>query len=178
MKLIPDSDPRLHQMCDPVQEDEVELLGDFIRDMFPFMYANNGMGLAAPQIGVTKRFFILGRGGVELACINPEVLEYQGPSVSGTEGCLSYPGQALPVSRVELIKVRYTTPEGKTKTHRLKGIMARAFLHELDHLDGIVFHERTGVPINMQAHASQLYALERFDPLTGAHTDVKTTRRS
>lgn len=162
-ELIPDSDPRLHQVCDPVAEDEIGGLRDTIAAMFPFMYENRGVGLAAPQIGITKRFFVLGRGGVELACINPEIVQEQQDPINGIEGCLSYPGLRLPVKRPEIIKVRYTTPEGRTKTHRLKGIMARAYLHEYDHLDGIVFGDRTELPKRDWDIKPRLYVLDDFD---------------
>lgn len=141
-ELIPDEDPRLHQVCEEVDTDSISDLTDTISAMFPFMYENNGCGLAAPQIGITKRFFIIGYGGREFVCINPEILTEGGHTATAIEGCLSYPGQQVQVTREEAIKVRYLTKDGKTKTHWMRDMMARIFQHELDHLNGIVMRDR------------------------------------
>jgi len=141
LKLIPDSDPVLHQKADPVQDvnEEVEPV---LMEMISIMVRAGGVGLAAPQVGIKKRFFIIAYGGLTNVYINPEIIKTEPKTISMPEGCLSYPGQKREIIRPERIRVSYTTITGEQKSHYLNGMMARIFQHELDHLDGIVFLER------------------------------------
>lgn len=114
-----------------------------VDDLFETVRAARGIGLAAPQIGETRRVFVLDLSPVELgakplALINPEVVSTGAP-VTGEEGCLSFPGLFLNVDRPEEAHLRYQTVEGKTEEIRANGLFARAMLHELDHLNGVLF---------------------------------------
>ena len=109
----------------------------------------NGIGLAAPQIGISKRFFIVTlpeleneegeiRPGLKEVFVNPEIIEKKG-SVKMEEGCLSVPGIYEIVERAEEVTVKYTNIDGKKKQLQTDGMLARVILHEYDHLDGILF---------------------------------------
>lgn len=131
-----------------------ERLRKFAEAMIKLMVENNGIGLAAPQVGVSERIFVMltksefseteQSGQVFFkALFNPEVLEENNECVLGQEGCLSFPGEILEVSRPKSIKVKYYDFMGKEHIEDMFGIDARCFLHELDHLNGITFHEKT-----------------------------------
>lgn len=137
LKLIPDSDPVLREIAAPVRniQDEVEV---HFEEMFRLMILSGGVGLAAPQVGIKKRFFLIHHGGLTSVHINP-VIEKNDPKRSTEiEGCLSFPGLQVPVARSERIRVSYTDLTGEHKSHYLNGFRARIFQHELDHLNGIV----------------------------------------
>lgn len=111
---------------------------ELLDDMAETMYAANGVGLAAPQVGLLKRIVVIdiGEGLIEL--INPEILSASGEQTDD-EGCLSVPNQYLPVTRSNVVKVRALDRYGKSFTMEGEGLLARAFCHEIDHLDGKVF---------------------------------------
>jgi len=137
-------DPRLSTVCDPVADHED--LGDLVRDMFETMYNAPGRGLAAPQVGVMKRLFVMDCGWKEgdmtpMVCINPEITHVEG-MVSGSEGCLSIPGVLAEVMRPARIVLRYRDLDGGTQAVELDGFEARCAQHELDHLDGLVTFDR------------------------------------
>jgi peptide deformylase len=103
------------------------------------MWSNGGIGLAAPQVGMAIRMFVMGpQEGPNYVCINPEVLEI-GEETMGQEGCLSYPGLWLNIKRPEWVHARYRTLNGETVEQRFEGLLARCYLHELDHLNGSTF---------------------------------------
>lgn len=102
------------------------------------MVKNRGVGLAANQCGLPYRVFVMGAEKVGFACFNPEILESYGEEKM-EEGCLSFKGLYLPIKRASTIKVRYTDMNGVTKEETFSGLTARIFLHEYDHLEGIVF---------------------------------------
>lgn len=109
--------------------------------MLETMYKANGVGLAAPQIGILKRVVVIdigedGPGPLKL--INPEILERSGMQ-DGTEGCLSCPGIWGDVKRSQYVKVKALNPEGEEIIIEGEGFLARALQHEIDHLDGILF---------------------------------------
>ncbi len=137
-------DPRLSTVCDPVAPEDD--LGGLIRAMFDTMYAAPGRGLAAPQVGVLKRLFVMDCGWKDgemtpMVCINPEIIYAEG-MVPGSEGCLSIPGVLAEVMRPERIVLRYFDQEGTAQEVPLDGFEARCAQHELDHLDGIVTFDR------------------------------------
>ena len=103
------------------------------------MVKNNGVGLAAPQVGLSYRVFVMGAEGVGFACFNPEILEEYHGYDKFEEGCLSFKGLFLPIVRPERVKVRYQDWNGLVKEETFSGLTARIFQHERDHLDGIVF---------------------------------------
>ena len=103
------------------------------------MVKHNGVGLAAPQVGLSYRVFVMGAEGVGFACFNPEILEEYHGYDRFDEGCLSFKGLFLPINRPERVKVRYQDWNGLVKEETFSGLTARIFQHERDHLDGIVF---------------------------------------
>lgn len=138
-------------MGDPVLRQPAEDVGVFdeelrqlISDMFETMYVEEGIGLAAPQIGVSKRFFVMdvGEPGTRaLAIVNPVIVEETG-SEKGEEGCLSLPGLIGAVERATDVVVEGYDPEGKPLRLEASGLVARCMLHEIDHLDGVLFIDK------------------------------------
>ena len=138
-------DPFLARKAAPVTavDDRVRAL---IRDMFETMYGAEGVGLAAPQVGVGKRVIVVDVSPVDktippVAVVNPEIVERTG-SVMGVEGCLSVPGIQGEVRRAETVVVRGRDEQGNAVRIRAEGILSRALQHEIDHLDGILFIDR------------------------------------
>lgn len=135
-------DPILKQKAKPVVkvDDKVRAL---IKDMFETMYAAEGVGLAAPQVGILQRIIVLDTRPQQpeskpLAMINPEFVALEGETTY-TEGCLSIPGEAEDVDRAAVATVRYLDEDGQEQTLRCDGLLAIAVQHETDHLDGTVF---------------------------------------
>lgn len=136
---------------DPVLKLKSEPLTDFgsatqklFEDMIETMYVEDGVGLAAPQIGVSKRILITSpkaKRGEEQVIVNPVILESSGREM-GLEGCLSLPGLSGEVPRAKKIKLRYQDRTGKEHTVDLKDFPARVIQHEMDHLDGILLIDR------------------------------------
>ena len=109
-----------------------------IKDMFDTMYHANGVGLAAPQVGVLKRIVVIDCGDDPYVLINPEILERSGEQ-TGYEGCLSIPGKSGKVTRPQYVKVRAMNQTGEWYELEGKDLLARAICHECDHLDGILY---------------------------------------
>jgi len=142
-------DPRLREISKPVGQvtDEIRVL---VEDMVETMYYSDGAGLAAVQVGELWRLFIadpvLGGGTREdpaLVFIDPEILSEEGAQ-EGDEGCLSFPGIFVPVPRPERVTIRATNLAGERFEMTGEGILARAFLHETEHLDGRLLIDRVG----------------------------------
>jgi peptide deformylase len=138
-------DPVLHAPASPVEriDDDVRRLLD---DMVETMYAAPGIGLAAPQIGVPLRVIVIDLSVGEdpsrlIKLVNPELLEGEGEQ-RHEEGCLSAPGYAGSPSRPARVTVRGTGPDGRERVHTATDLLARAFCHEIDHLDGLLFVDR------------------------------------
>jgi peptide deformylase len=102
------------------------------------MVKYRGVGLSANQVGLPYRVFVMGAEKVGFACFNPEILETNGED-KFDEGCLSFPGLFLPIKRPSSVKVRYTDMNGVTKEETFGGFTARIFLHEFDHMEGVVY---------------------------------------
>lgn len=120
------------------------------QDMLETMYANNGVGLAAPQVGVSKRMMVIDCAADDepkkpIVFINPEIVANEGELV-GTEGCLSFPGVFFEVKRFNKVTVKYTNLSGKEQKLTAEGnLLCRAIQHELDHLNGELFIDK---PVN------------------------------
>jgi peptide deformylase len=145
MEIVYYGDPRLEKVSEPITEITPELRR-LVRDMFETMYFTNGVGLSAPQIGVNRRLLVIDTSGGEdrekqVVLLNPVVLEQSGEQ-KGQEGCLSFPGLFAPVTRANQVKVRGVSLDGKTVEIEGTELLARALLHEIDHLDGILFIQR------------------------------------
>lgn len=143
LKLIKEDDSILRQVCEPWDFETDGDPNDLIRRMAKTMMENNGIGLAAPQVGINKRIFVMGNDTKLYACINPEIIEGEG-EIMDREGCLSFPDLWLNVKRHEKIKVRYYNAVGGEIVTEFSGIIARVFQHERDHLDGICYDTRVG----------------------------------
>ena len=118
-----------------------------VKDMIDTMYAENGVGLAANQVGVLKQIFVASADhvkGNELVCFNPEIIKKQG-TIKEFEGCLSVPDLYEPVKRARRVWIKTTTLEGKTVEMKGEGLLSRIFQHEIDHLNGILFVDRLGL---------------------------------
>lgn len=114
-------------------------LAVLVEDMVDTMYESNGVGLAAPQVGVLKRVFVIDVGdGVEVF-INPEIIETSEETQKDIEGCLSIPGERGYVIRPQRVKVRTLTLEGQERLVEAEGLFARAICHENDHLNGQLY---------------------------------------
>ena len=132
------------------KEDSIEGYDDiekFEQDYIKLMTDNLGMGLAANQIGITKRFFAIGHEGFDTfkknAIIwNPRLIKTSEEKVVDVEGCLSFKGIWLKVERPKTVEVQYETTQGKTRFAKLDGMESKCFQHESDHLEGITFNKR------------------------------------
>ncbi len=134
--------PILKQKAKPVAkvDDSVRTL---VKDMFETMYAADGVGLAAPQVGILHRVIVLDTTPRQaeakpIAMINPEIIGMEGETTY-TEGCLSIPGEAEDVDRAAIVTVKFLDVDGQEQTLRCDGLLAIAVQHEVDHLDGTVF---------------------------------------
>ena len=111
-----------------------------IKDMYETMIAANGVGIAAPQVGINERIFLMTLDSKKvLPMINPEILEMSGAKELGEEGCLSLPNQWGKVERSKEVLVRFMDTKGATITMKFKDFEAREIQHELDHINGILF---------------------------------------
>ena len=131
-------DPILEKVCKEVKE-VTPRTQELIDDMLETMYDANGVGLAAPQVGILKRIVVIDVTGEDpIVLINPRILETSGEQTGG-EGCLSLPGKSGTVTRPNYVKVR--AYDRNMKPFEMEGteLLARAFCHEIDHLDGVLF---------------------------------------
>ncbi len=147
LKIVLYPEPVLLTVGRPVTDEEFEpKFGRVIDDMFETMHEAGGVGLAAPQIGISKRFFVMdvpdeaGKSN-KLAFINPEIVSVEGEQI-GDEGCLSFPGLYQTIKREMRVIVRAQDIKGKKFEMDLKELSARCVLHETDHCDGITFLDR------------------------------------
>lgn len=141
-------DPILNKVCKPVATVSDRIL-ELIDDMLDTMYDANGVGLAAPQIGVLKRIFVIDvseKGDEPLVFINPKIIKTSG-SQTGDEGCLSIPGKTATVTRPDYVIVRAFDEEMKEFELEGEGLLARAIMHENDHLDGHLYVEKAEGPV-------------------------------
>ena len=115
-------------------------IGELITDMLDTMYDAMGVGLAAPQVGILKRIVVIDVGEGPIVLINPEILEASGEQ-TGDEGCLSVPGMAGQVTRPNYVKVKALDVNMNEQIYEGEGLLARAFCHEIDHLDGKMYTE-------------------------------------
>ncbi|HKP72661.1 MAG TPA: peptide deformylase [Pyrinomonadaceae bacterium] len=148
LEIVKYPHPVLETPGEPVTEFDAELK-KLIADMFETMDAASGVGLAAPQVGVSRRLFVMdcsgGRDpGQRVALINPVVVNVEGDQ-TGDEGCLSFPGVFFPVKRSLRAVVRAQDANGETFELDGMDLTARCMLHETDHCDGIVFIDHTTV---------------------------------
>ena len=141
-KILTDKEPALHKVCKPVTDFDSKL-HKLLDDMNDTLIDSGGVGLAAPQVGILRRVFLVDIGEEEpeiVEFINPEILETDGEQY-GPEGCLSVPGKYGLVKRPYYAKVRAQDRDGEWFEAEGEELIARCFCHELDHLDGIIYTE-------------------------------------
>ena len=136
-KILTDQDPALHKVCKSVEVFDKKL-HKLLDDMAQTLEKANGVGLAAPQVGILRRVVIVDIGDEILELINPTIIETSGEQ-TGAEGCLSGPGKYGLVTRPYITKVRAQDRYGEWFEAEGEELIARCFCHELDHLDGIVY---------------------------------------
>lgn len=161
----------IHILGSPVlrhRAEEVEIVDDEVRalveDMFDTMAAANGVGLAANQVGVTRRVAVINADGQTFAMINPRIVESGGKDTK-EEGCLSIPDAFAEVTRPERAVLEATDEQGVEFTMEVSGLTARAVQHELDHLDGVLFIDHLS-PLKRQLLVSRWKKEHRNEPLT------------
>lgn len=138
-KIVKEGDSVLTKKCRPVEKFDWRL-AQLLDDMAETLHLANGVGLAAPQVGILRRVVIvdIGEGVIEL--INPQIIAYSGEQES-LEGCLSCPGEWGITRRPEYVKVKAQDRNGKEFTIEGRELLAKAFCHEIDHLNGIIFKQ-------------------------------------
>lgn len=144
LPILVATDPFLRKKARLVEEKDLDEVRKIIPIMFNTMYDAPGIGLAAPQVGIGLRFFIMdlakeGDEPKQYVILNPEILEESEECAEAKEGCLSVPEQFSEVIRPEKIKLRYMDLDGKTQEMQADDLLARCIQHETDHLDGILF---------------------------------------
>ena len=138
-KILTVDEPALHKTCRPVENFDSKL-HSLLEDMRQTLIDSEGVGLAAPQVGILRRVVLVDTGEEILELINPEILETDGEQI-GAEGCLSVPGKYGLVKRPYYAKVRAQDRNGNWYECEGEELIARCFCHELDHLDGIIYTE-------------------------------------
>ena len=136
-KILTDAEPALHKVCKPVTSFDKKL-HTLLDDMRETLIDANGVGLAAPQVGILRRVVLVDTGEEIIELINPELVETSGEQ-EGAEGCLSVPGKYGWVKRPYYATVRAQDRDGNWYEAEGEELIARCFCHELDHLDGILY---------------------------------------
>lgn len=154
-------DPILRVRTEPVEAFDQDV-ANLVAEMLRIMREHNGLGLAAPQVGVSRRVVIVSphaAGGPEIVMVNPEIVATDGWEVA-EEGCLSFPGIYVKIGRFLRVGARYQDLQGQTHRVEAGGLLARAVQHEIDHLDGRLLVDRMSV-VQRMAHRRRLHELER-----------------
>ena len=136
-KIVKLGDETLRKQSKPMQKFDLRLWL-LLRDMADTMYKADGVGLAAPQVGILRRVVVVDTGDGLVELINPEIIAREGEQ-AGAEGCLSLPGRQGYVVRPQKVTVRAQDRKGKPFEITAEGLKARAFCHEIDHLDGVLY---------------------------------------
>ena len=136
-KIVKIGDNKLRKICKPVEKFD-RRLKILLEDMADTMYDANGVGLAAPQVGILRRAVVIDVGDGLVELVNPVIVESDGQQ-SGPEGCLSIPGRRGCVKRPEKVTVTYQDIKGRHQEIQADGILARALQHEIDHLNGVLY---------------------------------------
>ena len=143
LKLVYAPDPILKKESTPLPQVD-EHHRELIKEMYEVMYSSNGVGLAAPQIGLNLRIFVLDAGSREdekkpITIINPKILSFGEEIVSYEEGCLSFPEHFAEIDRPEKIDIEFLDENNNKKSYKFVGFESRIIQHEIDHLNGILF---------------------------------------
>ena len=153
-KIRIQGDSVLTKVCRPVEK-MTPRIKTLIEDMLDTMYDADGVGLAAPQVGIRKRLVVIDVDDEnQYVLINPEILETSG-SQTGPEGCLSVPGKQGQVTRADHVKVRALNEDMEEQVIEAEGLLARCILHECDHLDGIMYTQHVEGPLRDVAYQEE-----------------------
>ena len=170
MSLMPVTiygDSILREVVKPVESIDDELIRN-IQNMFETMRSANGIGLAANQVGLNKKFFIVDLQGIEeydgfqpLVIINPEIIEYSDELIIMEEGCLSLPELRADVERSEIIKLKYLDTDEEEQVIEADSWLARVILHEYDHLIGKMIPDRVEPRIKQKLQSDLIRIMKR-----------------
>ena len=138
--IVVDGEPILRKRCREVEVFD-DKLAKLLDDMKDTLAKADGVGLAAPQVGILKRVVIISFEDFFLEMVNPVIIEQSGEQI-GPEGCLSVPGKSCDVKRPNKLTCTYQTRFGKKKEIKVEDFIARIFCHEIDHLDGILYYDK------------------------------------
>jgi len=143
MELVKSNDPILITQCQKFdfQDPPFDPI-EFSHELVKAMYEWNGLGLAANQVGVPYNIFAMRGQPENFVCFNPRIVQPSAEQIILEEGCLSFPGLVMKIKRPRHVRVRFTTPNGVTRTETFIGMSARVFQHEMDHLDGRLYFNR------------------------------------
>jgi len=139
-KIVEIGEDKLRKQCKPVEKFDLRLKV-LLKDMADTMYKANGVGLAAPQVGILRRVVVVDIGDGLIEMINPEIIQTEGEQ-TGPEGCLSVPGRSGVVTRPNIVTVRAQDRNGDYFEATAEEFLARAFCHEIDHLDGVLYVDK------------------------------------
>ena len=145
--ILKEGDETINKISKPVVDFD-ERLWTLLDDMKDTMYKNEGAGLAAVQVGVLKRLFVMDTGNGLRECINPKILKQDGINKVKIEGCLSVPGKCGYVERPDKVWVEYQDRNGEKQSKKFTGFEAKCFCHESDHLDGILYPSKASKMFN------------------------------
>jgi peptide deformylase len=162
LTLLSDKAPILKKEIAPV---DVELIGESLKELSERLHATrrayHAVGLAANQVGIKARMFVMGNAALEFTCINPEIIEASETEIAADEGCLTFPSLRLKVKRAAEVKVRYIDENLEQKEHVFKGLFARCFQHELDHLNGVTFDTKVSKLVLIMAEKKAKKKLQK-----------------
>ncbi|HRZ95767.1 MAG TPA: peptide deformylase [Candidatus Moranbacteria bacterium] len=132
----------LKKKAEKIKDPKDPEIKELVFDMLETLEKNNGLGLAAPQVGKSVRLCVIKLDGKTYVLVNPKIKSKSWKKEIIEEGCLSFPGQFMPIKRSKKVKVEAQDKNGEKIKIEAEGLLARAFQHEIDHLDGILFVER------------------------------------
>jgi peptide deformylase len=157
LKIITSPDPLLNQVCEPCDPKD-RSLKKLAKQMERVMYATDGVGIAAPQVGVLKRLIVVDCSPEDvrdpMTLVNPELLDTWGEPEVNDEGCLSCPGVQVPIERKPWARVKYSDLKGEEWIIESDGLLGRCLQHEIDHLNGVTLFERAAPRDKIKALAA------------------------
>ena len=142
LEIRKNGDPVLRQKTVKVKDPLAKDVQELILNMIETMIKNNGVGLAATQVGSNLRLCVIETDGEQYIIINPQITAKSKTKVFSEEGCLSFPGKFFPIARHKEVQIRYINEKGKPAKLKGRYLLARAIQHELDHLDGVLIVDR------------------------------------
>jgi peptide deformylase len=142
LPIITYPNPILHKKTEKIKDPQSLEIKELVLDMLETLEQNNGLGLAAPQVGKSLRLCVIKLAGKTHILINPKIKSKSWRKTVQEEGCLSFPGEFIPIKRSVTVKVKAQNRSGKTILISAEGLLSRALQHEIDHLDGILFIDK------------------------------------